>query len=60
MSGFKYVLYAPAQPELPWLAVVLDGPKPVDTFGFPDRDNAERVLSEMRLRIEARNGADHP
>jgi len=54
MQQMTYAIYPPAEPGLPWLAVVLDGDTPTDTFGCADRDTAERVLIEMRARTEAK------
>ena len=54
MKRIKYALYPPAEAGLPWLAVVLDGNKPMDSFGCPDADNARRVLAEMKARNEAK------
>jgi hypothetical protein len=42
---------------MPWIAVVLDGYKPVDLFGCADKETAERLLREMRARQAERNGA---
>ena len=56
MQPIKYALYPPAEPEFPWLAVLLDGEKPIETFGCPDRDSAERVLLEMKARMDVKYG----
>jgi hypothetical protein len=57
MEQLRYALYPPAEAGLPWLAVVLEGDRPTDMFGAPERRSAERVLGEMRARTEAR-GSD--
>jgi hypothetical protein len=57
MERIRYAIYAPAEPGLPWLAVVLDEGKPVDMFGCPDPETAERLLSEMKARNDAKNGS---
>jgi hypothetical protein len=55
MAQLTYALYPPASADLPWLAVVLKGDKPIETFGCRERKSAERVLSEMRARSEAKD-----
>ena len=57
MKPITYAIYPPAEPDLPWPAVVLDRGKPVDMFGCPDRETAERVLFEMKARTDAKNGS---
>jgi hypothetical protein len=57
MKRISYALYPPAEAGLPWLAVVLDGNKPTDSFGCSDPENARRVLAEMKARNEAKNGS---
>ncbi len=52
-----YAIYAPAECGLPWLAVVLKGDKPVETFGCPNREAAEQVLFGMKVRTDAKNGS---
>ncbi len=52
MTGLKFAIYPPAEADLPFLAVVLDGGRPLDMFGCPDRLTAERLLREMRARRE--------
>jgi hypothetical protein len=54
MKRTKYALYPPSEDGLPWLAVVLRGDKPTDSFAFPDAENARRVLAELRARNEAK------
>ena len=44
----RFAIYAPGSAELPWLAVVLAGDRPVGMFGCPDREIAERLLRDMR------------
>ena len=57
MKRMQYAIYPPAEPGLPWLAVLIARGKPMDVFGCPDEASAERVLSEMKARTEAKNGA---
>jgi hypothetical protein len=57
IASYRYALYPPAEAGLPWLAVVLDGAKPVDMFGCSDRENAERLLEELQARWRAKG---HP
>jgi len=52
----RFAIYPPASAGLPWLAVVLDGNKPLDMFGCPNRETAEKLLESMRARHGARNG----
>jgi hypothetical protein len=59
MQPIKYALYPPAEPEFPWLAVVLDGHRPIETFACQDRDSAERVLFEMKARIDVKYDATY-
>ena len=57
MRDTTYAVYPPAEHGLPWLAVVLKAGKPVDTFGCPSCDTAQRVLFEMKARTDAKNGS---
>jgi hypothetical protein len=57
MKRISYAIYPPPLPGRPWLAVVLEGDKPIDTFGCPDEESAERVLAEMEARVEGRSAA---
>jgi hypothetical protein len=52
----RFAIYPPADDGLPWLAVVLNGYKPIDMFGCADRDTAEKLLREMRARQVEKNG----
>jgi hypothetical protein len=56
MIGLSYAIYPPAEHGLPWLAVVLKGAKPIETFGCPSRAAAERILLGMKARTEAKRG----
>jgi hypothetical protein len=56
MSNITYGVYPPAETGFPWLAVVLNGGKPVETFGCLSREAAERILFEMKVRTDAKNG----
>jgi hypothetical protein len=56
MSLVRYAIYPPAEPGLPFLAVVLDGPRLLDTFACPDRASAAEVLGQMRARHSGRTG----
>jgi hypothetical protein len=56
MSLLRYAIYPPAEPGLPYLAVVLDGPRLLDTFACPDRQSATEVLGQMRARHSGRTG----
>jgi hypothetical protein len=53
-----YQVYRPPEGGLPWLAVVLDGNKPIDMIGCADRTTAERCLREMRLRLTIKRVPD--
>jgi hypothetical protein len=53
----RFSIYPPPEEGMPWLAVVLDGYKPVDLFGCADKETAERLLREMRARQAEKNGA---
>jgi hypothetical protein len=57
MHQIRYALYPPAGAGLPWLAVILDDKRPIDMFGCPDRENARRVLAEMKARTDAKISA---
>jgi hypothetical protein len=57
VKALTYAIYPPAEPGLPWLAVLLSGNKPIDMFGCADKDTAERLLREMRVRQAAKNGS---
>ena len=57
MKRIRYAVYSPAEDGLPWLAVVLDGDKPMDMFGCPDPENAQRLLVEMKARYDVKNGS---
>ena len=56
MTGTTYAIYPPAGHDLPWLAVILSGKKPVDIFACESRGDAEALLRSLRAR---RNGADN-
>ena len=56
MGHMRYAIYAPAERDIPWLAVVLMGEKAADTFACPSKEAAEHVLREMQARNEAKNG----
>jgi hypothetical protein len=58
VTGLKFAIYPPAQPGLPWLAVVLAGDKPLDMFGCAGRETAEKLVQSMRARRQGRNGSD--
>jgi len=55
VTGITFAIYPPAGPDLPWLAVVLAGRKPLDMFGCADKETAERLLREMKARRAGRN-----
>ena len=59
MTELTYAIYPPAERELPWLAVVLNGNKPIDIFGCADKDTAERLLREMKARQAGKNGGHY-
>lgn len=53
-SPIKYAVYPPTAEGLPWLALVLRGDRPVETFGSAHRQGAERVLIELEARSRGR------
>jgi hypothetical protein len=56
MKQSKYAIYPPAEPELPYLAVVLTGDYVSSVFSCPDRKTAKRWVREMKERVSAREG----
>jgi hypothetical protein len=50
----RFTIYPPAGPETPWLAVVLEGDKPLEAIGCVDRADAQQVLSELEARMQGR------
>ena len=59
MLRFRFAIYPPAGPELPWLAVTLDRDKVVDFFACPSKDAAEKVSDSMKARWTAKSGPSH-
>jgi hypothetical protein len=58
VTGITYAIYPPAGHDLPWLAVILSGAKPVDIFACDSREDAEALLRSMRARRSSTdNGA---
>jgi hypothetical protein len=57
VKHLTYAVYPPPSDGMPWLAVVLDGHKPIDLFGCADCDTAERLLRETRARQAEKNGS---
>jgi hypothetical protein len=55
MARFQFAIYPPSAPGLPWLAITLDGDRPVDAFGCPSEKAAEEVLRSMRVRWRFKN-----
>ena len=57
-SKFEFAVYAPAEAHLPYLAVILSGRRPIEAFGGADRDEAKRILDELRARLSGRQAPD--
>jgi hypothetical protein len=58
MTKIEFAVYAPATPDLPYLAVVLSGREPLEAFGSQDREDAERILDKLRARFRGRQTSD--
>jgi hypothetical protein len=61
MARYTFAIYAPPAVGMPWLAVTLNGEKPVDAFGCPSQRAAEHVIASMKVRWglkERRNGKE--
>jgi len=56
VTGITYAIYPPAGRDLPWLAVVLAGNKPLDMVGCADQETAKKLLRQMKARRDGRNG----
>jgi hypothetical protein len=56
MARYRFAIYPPSDPSLPWLAITLEGDRPVDTFACPSEKAAEEVLRAMRVRWRVKGG----
>jgi hypothetical protein len=58
MARYVFTIYEPPTPGFPWLAVTLDGNRPVDTFACPSLRAADRVLDAMHFHWTMKDRQD--
>jgi hypothetical protein len=58
VARYVFAIYEPPTPDVPWLAVTLEGDRAVDTFACPSLRAADRVLHSMQHRWTLKDRQD--
>lgn len=59
MTEYTFTIYAPPETGFPWLAVTLQGGRPVHVLACASEPAAHRALASMKARWSVRNAHAH-